>query len=96
MKLSVFAKLRVVFRLFRLVLGATIPLMKLLPFGVGLWDPSGKRYCSSPHIANGTTAISPDGHLRVGGIVDGAKSINIWNLQTALAACGVASDKKSQ
>jgi len=64
--------------------------------GLSVWDSSGKRYCNAPHIANGTTAISPDGRWLAGGIVGGANSINVWNLQTALAACGVVSDKKSQ
>ncbi|PYT98256.1 MAG: hypothetical protein DMG38_15965 [Acidobacteria bacterium] len=64
--------------------------------GFSVWDSSGKRYCSKPHIGNGTTAISPDGRWLAGGIVHGANSINVWNLQTALAACGVAPDKKSQ
>jgi hypothetical protein len=61
-----------------------------------VWDSSGKRYCTAPHMANGTMAISADGRWLAGGIVDGANSINVWNLQTELAACGVASDKKSQ
>jgi WD40 repeat protein len=64
--------------------------------GFSVWDSSGKRYCSAPHIANGTTAISADGRWLAGGIVEGANSINVWNLPTALAACGVASDKSSQ
>jgi len=61
-----------------------------------VWDSSGKRYCSKPDIANGTMAISPNGQWLAAGIVKGANSINVWNLQTALATCGVASDEKSQ
>jgi hypothetical protein len=64
--------------------------------GFAVWDSSGKRYCSAPHIGNGTTAISPNGHWLAAGIVDGANSISVWNLQTALATCGVDSDKKIQ
>jgi len=64
--------------------------------GFSVWDSSGRRYCSAPDIANGTTAIRADGRWLAGGIVDGANSINVWNLQTALKACGVASDKRSQ
>ena len=41
-------------------------------------------------------AISPNGQWLAAGIVNGANSIDVWNLQTALAACSVAPDKKSQ
>ena len=64
--------------------------------GFGVWDFSGKQYCTTPNIANGTTTISPDDRWLAGGIVNGANSINVWNLQTALAACGAVSDKKPQ
>jgi WD40 repeat protein len=64
--------------------------------GFGVWDSSGKRYCSAPDVGNGTTAISPNGQWLAAGIVDGANSISLWNLQNALAACGVFFDKKTQ
>jgi len=64
--------------------------------GFGVWDSSGKRSCSKPDIGNGTMAISPNGQWLAAGIVNGANSINVWNLQTALPACDVATDKKSQ
>jgi WD40 repeat protein len=62
----------------------------------GVWDSSGKRYCSAPDIGNGTTAMSSNGKWLAGGIVNGTNSISVWNLQNALAACGIASEKKSQ
>lgn len=64
--------------------------------GFSVWDSSGKRYCSAPDIGNGTTAISPNGQWLAAGIVNGANSISVWNLQNALVTCGVASNKKSQ
>jgi len=64
--------------------------------GFGVWDSSGKRYCSAPDIGNGTTAISPNGHWLAGGIVDGANSVSVWNLQTALTTCRVVSGNKTQ
>ena len=64
--------------------------------GFSVWDSFGKRYCSKPEIGNGTMAISPNGQWLAAGKVNGANSINVWNLQTALEACGVASDKRSQ
>jgi WD40 repeat protein len=64
--------------------------------GFGVWDSSGKRYCSAPDIGNGTTAISPNGNWLAVGIVDGANSISVWNLQTALSTCGVVPSKKNQ
>jgi WD40 repeat protein len=64
--------------------------------GFSVWDSSGKRYCYAPDTANGTMAISANGHLLAGGTVGGANSISIWNLQTAFATCGFGFDKKSQ
>jgi len=64
--------------------------------GFGVWDPSGKRYCFTPDIGNGTTAVSPNDRWLAGGIVNGANSISIWNLQSALTTCGFVSPKKSE
>jgi WD40 repeat protein len=64
--------------------------------GFGVWDPSGKRYCFAPDIGNGTAAVSPNDRWLAGGIVNGANSITIWNLQTALTTCGFAPRTKSE
>lgn len=64
--------------------------------GFGVWDSSGKRYCSASDVGNGSMAISPNGQWLAGGIVNGTNSVNVWKLETALANCGVPSDKNTQ
>jgi WD40 repeat protein len=64
--------------------------------GFGVWDTSGKQYCSGTGIGNGTVALSHDGHWLAAGIVNGTNSVRVWNLQTALASCGIPSFKETQ
>ena len=64
--------------------------------GFGVWDSSGKKYCSASDTGNGTVALSPNGRWLAAGIVNGANSISVWNLQTAIATCGIVSGNKIQ
>lgn len=64
--------------------------------GLGVWDTSGRQYCSATDIGNGTVALSRDGHWLAAGVVNGANSVRVWNLQTALAVCGIPSIEKTQ
>lgn len=56
--------------------------------GFAVWDTTGKEYCYKRHLGNGTVALSPDGRWLAAGIVDGGNNVAVWNLKTALAACG--------
>jgi WD40 repeat protein len=64
--------------------------------GFGVWDSSGRKYCSASDTGNGAMALSPNGCWLAAGIVNGANSISVWNLQPALAACGIISGDKVQ
>ena len=64
--------------------------------GFGVWDASGKQYCSSPDIGNGTVALSADGRWLAAAPVNGATSVMVWNLKSALDSCGAPSAKKAQ
>jgi WD40 repeat protein len=64
--------------------------------GFGVWDSSGKKYCSASDTGNGIMALSPNGRWLAAGIVNGANSISVWNLQTAMAACVIVSGNEVQ
>jgi WD40 repeat protein len=64
--------------------------------GFGVWDSSGEKYCSASDTGNGAMTLSPNGRWLAAGIANGANSISVWNLQPALAACGIFSSNKVQ
>lgn len=51
---------------------------------------SGQRYCSRQDLGNGTVALSADGRWLAAAPTNGGTTVMIWNLQSALAACGDA------
>ena len=64
--------------------------------GFGVWDSSGEKCCSASDTGNGAMTLSPNGRWLAAGIANGANSISVWNLQPALAACGIFSSNKVQ
>jgi hypothetical protein len=57
--------------------------------GFAIWDTSGKEYCSSAHIGNGTIALSSNDRWLAAPPEDRGTNVAIWNLQSALDVCGV-------
>jgi WD40 repeat protein len=64
--------------------------------GFGVWDTSGKEYCFSADIGNGTVALSSDGRWLAGAPVNGLTSVMVWNLRSALGTCGAPSALQPQ
>ncbi len=64
--------------------------------GFGVWDSSGKKHCSASDTGNGNMALSLNGRWLAAGMVNGANSISVWNLKSAIAACGIVSGNKVQ
>jgi hypothetical protein len=58
--------------------------------GFGVWSATGKQYCSRQDLGNGVMALSRDGNW-LAAATKGGKAVMIWNMDKALAACGVAS-----
>lgn len=63
--------------------------------GFYVWGITGKQYCYKEDIGNGTVALSADGRWLAAATVGGGTSVVIWNLKSALSACGVTSLAKS-
>ncbi len=57
--------------------------------GFGVWDSTGKQYCYKEDLGNGTVALSADSRWLAAAMVNGGKSVAIWNLKSALSTCGV-------
>jgi WD40 repeat protein len=57
--------------------------------GFGVWDTTGKQNCYKQHLGNGTVALSADGRWLAAAMVNGGTGVSIWNIRTALEACGV-------
>lgn len=57
--------------------------------GFSVWDTSGKQYCSTPDIGNGSVALSADDRWLAAAPVNGGTTVMIWNVQNALDVCGV-------
>jgi Anaphase-promoting complex subunit 4 WD40 domain/WD domain, G-beta repeat len=62
--------------------------------GFGIWDTTGKQYCVKAHLGNGTAALSAHNRWLAAASV-GGKSVMVWNVQSALSACGVSSTTTS-
>jgi WD40 repeat protein len=56
--------------------------------GFGVWDTTGKQHCYKEDLGNGTVALSVDGRWLAAAMVNGGASVAIWNLTSALSACG--------
>ncbi|HEY6389007.1 MAG TPA: hypothetical protein VIX91_25295 [Candidatus Acidoferrum sp.] len=61
----------------------------------GVWDTTGKQYCYKEDLGNGTVALSADSRWLAAAMVNGGTSVAIWNLRSALSACGVPPPAKS-
>jgi len=59
--------------------------------GFTVWSTSGGRFCSRPELGNGTVALSADGRWLAAATKNDGATIMIWNMQSALVACGAAS-----
>jgi WD40 repeat protein len=57
--------------------------------GFGVWDTTGKQYCYKEDLGNGTVALSADSGWLASAMVNGGASVAIWNVRSALSACGV-------
>ena len=57
--------------------------------GFGVWDTTGKQYCYKEDLGNGTVALSADSRWLAAAMVNGGTSVAIWNVKSALSACGV-------
>ena len=64
--------------------------------GFGIWDTTGKQYCVKVHLGNGTMALSANNRWLAAAPVGGGTSVMVWNVQTALGACGISSTVNSQ
>jgi WD40 repeat protein len=60
--------------------------------GFGIWDTTGKQYCVKAHLGNGTMALSANNRWLAAASA-GGKSVMVWNVQSALSACGISSAK---
>jgi len=54
-----------------------------------VWDVSGKQYCSQPHLANGTVALSPNDRWLAAAPIKGGTTVAVWAVQEVLTACGL-------
>jgi WD40 repeat protein len=63
--------------------------------GFGIWDTTGKQYCVKAHLGNGIVALSANDRWLAAASV-GGKSVMVWNVQSALSACGVSSSHPVQ
>jgi WD40 repeat protein len=54
-----------------------------------IWDTSGRQFCSRSDIGNGTVALSANDRWLVAAPVNGGRTVMVWNVQSALDACGV-------
>jgi WD40 repeat protein len=59
----------------------------------GVWDISGKLYCSAAGLGNGVFAVSSDGRWMASAAETGTNSVKVWSVQSALAACDISSTK---
>jgi WD40 repeat protein len=57
--------------------------------GFAVWDVSGAQYCSRARLGNGVTALSANDRWLASAPQGGGTAVAIWNVQTALDACGV-------
>jgi WD40 repeat protein len=57
--------------------------------GFGIWDNSGKQYCMKAHLGNGTIALSANNRWLASAPVGGLTSVTVWDVQSALRACGI-------
>jgi hypothetical protein len=57
--------------------------------GFSVWDTTGKQYCYKEDLGNGTVALSADGRWLAAAMVNGDTSVAVWNVKSALSACGV-------
>jgi hypothetical protein len=57
--------------------------------GFAVWDASGREYCSSAHLGNGSLALSPNDRWLAAPPENGGTNVAIWNLQSTLDACGL-------
>jgi WD40 repeat protein len=57
--------------------------------GFTVSDASATSYCSRQDLGNGTMALSASGQWLAAGLKNGGTAVMIWNLQNALALCGV-------
>jgi WD40 repeat protein len=61
--------------------------------GFGIWDTAGRQYCMKAHLGNGTMALSANNRwLAAAATGGGSTSVMIWNVQSALRACGIPSE----
>jgi WD40 repeat protein len=54
-----------------------------------IWDTSGQQRCSRSDIGNGTVALSANDRWLAAAPVNGGRTVMVWNVQSALDACGV-------
>jgi WD40 repeat protein len=52
--------------------------------GFAVWDASGKQLCGTPHLGNGTVALSPNDRWLAAG--DG-QDVKVWKVENILTAC---------
>jgi WD40 repeat protein len=64
--------------------------------GFGIWDTAGRQYCMKPHLGNGTVALSANNRWLAVAPVGGLTSVMVWNVQTALSACGASHASNGQ
>jgi WD40 repeat protein len=58
--------------------------------GFGIWDLSGRLYCSRGDLKVGTVGASGNSEWLASATANPGTSVMIWNLRKSIAACGVA------
>jgi hypothetical protein len=63
--------------------------------GSGIWDVSGRLYCSRGDLKAGTVGVSANSEWLASATGNPGTSVMIWNLRKSIAACGVAASGKN-
>ncbi len=58
----------------------------------GVFDLAGTELCSAEKLGNGQMAVSAQSPWMASGFPSNGSSVNVWNLDSALAACGIPAD----
>jgi WD40 repeat protein len=56
----------------------------------GVWDTTGKEYCSHQHMGNGTMALSADGQYLASAPLGKGTDVLIWKVSEILGRCSIA------